>query len=156
MDQAKAHIWRAQIIGVLSDSMHGRLEEFTGAWVQAFLLSPAQLPLRAIPDEPSLRMRNAELRKLYQRAGKLALSLWAQRASIKCYGQSQLQTFSSSSPTMSAHRLHQLDDDDECLDGRRVLACMQPVVLAFGNESGENYDTSKIWANAVVLVAADE
>lgn len=101
-------------------------------------------------------MRNAELRKLYHRAGKLALSLWAQRSSIKCYGLPQLQTFSSSSPMMSAHRLHQLDEDDESLDGRRVLACMQPAVLAFGNESGENYDTDKIWASAVVLVAADE
>jgi hypothetical protein len=57
---------------------------------------------------------------------------------------------------MSAHRLHQLDEDDDFLDGQRVLACMQPAVLAFGNESGENYDTSKVWASAVVLVAGDE
>ncbi|RHZ47430.1 uncharacterized protein CDV56_104014 [Aspergillus thermomutatus] len=132
------------------------LQGLTREWVKAFLNSPAQLLLRAITDQTSLRMRNAELQKLYHGAGKLALSLWAQRASIRCHGLSQLQTFNSSSPTMSAHRLHQLDEDDECLDGRRVLACMQPAVLAFGNESGENYDTSKIWANAVVLVADEQ
>jgi hypothetical protein len=57
---------------------------------------------------------------------------------------------------MSAHRLQQLDEDDERLDGNRILACIQPAVLAFGNESGENYDTSKLWANAVVLVEANE
>ncbi|GFF73946.1 hypothetical protein IFM53868_01199 [Aspergillus udagawae] len=155
-DQAKAHIWRSQIISVLSDSMQSRLQESTGVWMNAFLRSPAQLLLRTIADDTSLRTRNAELQKLYHRAGKLALSLWAQRATIKCYGLSQLQKFSSSSPTMSAHRLHQLDEDDECLDGRKILACMQPAVLAFGNESGENYDTSKVWASAVVLVAGDE
>jgi hypothetical protein len=136
--------------------MHGKLQEITGVWMKSFLRSPVQLLLRTIADETNLRTRNSELQKLYHRAGKLALSLWAQRASIKCYGLSQLQTFSSSSPTMSAHRLHQLDEGDECLDGRRVLACMQPAVLAFGNENGENYDTSKIWASAVVLVAGDE
>ncbi|GIJ91445.1 hypothetical protein Asppvi_010410 [Aspergillus pseudoviridinutans] len=155
-DQAKAHMWRSQIISVLSDSMQSRLQEFARVWMSAFLRSPAQLLLHTIADESGLRTRSAELQKLYHRAGKLALSLWAQRASIKCYGLSQLQTFSSSSPMMSAHRLHQLDEDDECLDGRKVLACMQPAILAFGNESGENYETSKVWASAVVLVAEDE
>jgi hypothetical protein len=149
-------MWRSQIISVLSDSMQSRLQEFTGVWMNSFLRSPAHLLLRTIADETSLRTRNAELQKLYDRAGKLALSLWAQRASIKCYGLSRLQTFNSSSPMMSAHRLHQLDEDDDFLDGQRVLACMQPAVLAFGNESGENYDTSKVWASAVVLVAGDE
>jgi hypothetical protein len=53
---------------------------------------------------------------------------------------------------MNAHQLHCLDDDDHRLDGKMVLASIQPAVLAYRNEDAECYDVSKIWVPAVVVV----
>jgi hypothetical protein len=64
-----------------------------------------------------------------------------------------LPQFANESPVMTPHRLHHLDDDDEnSLDGNKVLAVIQPVILAYGNEDAENYNKWKVWSKAVVLV----
>jgi hypothetical protein len=116
-----------------------------------FMSSPARALLRQGAETDVMR-RNMKLRDLYYRAGEIALLLWAQRAHIRCYGQQDLQVFDVDSPIMSAHRLHRLDDNDHRLDGKMVLASIQPAVLAFGNEDAEYYDVSKTWMPAVVLV----
>jgi hypothetical protein len=116
-----------------------------------FITSPARALLRQGAETDVMR-RNMKLRDLYYRAGEIALLLWAQRTHIRCYGQQDLQVFDVNSPMMSAHRLHRLDDDDHRLDGKMVLASIHPAVLAFGNEDAEDYDVSKTWMPAVVLV----
>lgn len=69
-----------------------------------------------------------------------------------CKSQGDLPIFNATSSVMSAHRLHKLDEDDTRLDGKKVLLVVQPAVLAFGDENGESYDQSKVWARANVLV----
>jgi hypothetical protein len=63
-----------------------------------------------------------------------------------------MRVFSSKKTFMTPHRLHHLDDDDEILDGHRVVLVTQPLIVAWGDENGENYDSYKIWANRTVCV----
>ena len=44
---------------------------------------------------------------------------------------------------MTAHRL----------DEHKILAVIQPALVAHGNDDGENYDSQKVWSKALVLVA---
>jgi hypothetical protein len=53
---------------------------------------------------------------------------------------------------MRAHRLHLLDEDDTRLDGKRILLCVQPAILAFGSENAEHYNQHKVWSPAVVVM----
>lgn len=122
-------------------------EEIINGSVHIFLREPE--------SETEVIKRNIDLCNLYHQAGELAWSLWAQRTVIVSHGQQSLHEFSSSSSLMAAHRLHHLDEDDKRLDGRKILLCTQPAVLAFGNEHGEHYDTSKVWAKAIVLIEGD-
>lgn len=73
---------------------------------------------------------------------------------MKPCSQRKLPEFHVSNPQMSAHRLHQLDEDDTQLDGKPILLFVQPAVLAYGNEDAENYDCSKVWARATVIIDA--
>lgn len=66
-----------------------------------------------------------------------------------------LGQFNVDLPTMIAHRLQKLDDDDHQLDGHEILAVIQPALVVFGDENGENYEHHKIWSKAIVLVAEE-
>lgn len=71
---------------------------------------------------------------------------------MACWSQQHLPVFRVANPAMSAHRLHQLDEDDSKLDDRKTLLVVQPAIIAFGSENAEYYDRSKIWAPAMVMV----
>lgn len=114
-----------------------------------FLNSPARLLFREDTDQEK---REQELQLLYHRAGDLSLSLWAQRSFMRCYDLKDLKVFSRDNAFMTAHRLHHLDEDDDRLNGKKVLAVTQPAIVAYGNEDAENYDRGKVWAKAVVLI----
>jgi hypothetical protein len=92
------------------------------------------------------------LQGLYRDAAELALALWTQRTFMRARGLGDLPKFHISDSRMSAHRLHRLDEDDKRLDGTDVVLLVQPAILAFGNEDAENYDCSKIWCPATVVV----
>lgn len=157
-------MWRSQMIRVLSKSltnsdeqplMPGRLHRMASSYAEDFINGPVQIFLREPGSQAGVTKRIDDLHSLYHRAGKLALSLWAQRTVTAIHDPERLQKFNSSSPLMTAHRLHKLDEDDTRLDGRKVVLCVQPAVLAFGDGNGEAYDRSKVWAKAVVLVEGD-
>jgi hypothetical protein len=114
-----------------------------------FLQGPVQSLLR---QDVNQEKRNSSVRQIYRLAGQLASSLWTRRAFMKPYGLQNLAGYANDSPVMTAHRLHHLDEDDKSLDGNKALAVIQPVILAHGNEEGENYDKWKVWSKAVVLV----
>lgn len=165
VNNAEAQLWRSQTIRLLStsrtnssdkgSSMPHRLRRMASSFVEDFINGPAQIFLPEPENQAGVTRRSDDLHSLYHQAAELALSLWAQRTSIACYGQQHLHEFNSSSPFMTAHRLQHLDEDDTRLDGRKILMCIQPAVLAFGNEDGEDYDKSKVWAKAVVLLEGD-
>lgn len=71
---------------------------------------------------------------------------------MECRCLDSFQVFGKDEPGMTAHRLHRLDEEDDRLDGREIVAIIQLAVFARGNEDAENYDKWKVWAKAVVLV----
>ncbi|KAM0091074.1 hypothetical protein ACP6JD_005518 [Aspergillus fumigatus] len=112
----------------------------------------ARTLLRKVENPEAGDRRAQELQSLYDGAAQLALSLWTQRAFMTCRSLEELPPFTVSNPVMRAHRLHHLDEDDTRLDGKRILLCVQPAVLAFGSENAEHYNQHKIWSPAVVVV----
>ncbi|OOF90596.1 hypothetical protein ASPCADRAFT_135053 [Aspergillus carbonarius ITEM 5010] len=164
-DSEKAHTWRSLMLRVLSNSpmdsmvqplLSTLLEPLISDLVGVWLNCPASVLLRPAKNDLERERQELSLRKLYQTAAELGLSLWAQRTFMTCHGLHHLKAFHASSEQMTAHRLHQLDEDDDRLDGSTILLCVQPLVLAFGNEHGEHYDISKVWAKATVVVADPE
>jgi hypothetical protein len=116
-----------------------------------FLSSSAGIFFRDVQNDAELVKRDQELQRLYQSAEELSLSLWSQRTSMECKGLEALPVFNDNG-TMRAHRLHQLDEDDDRLNGKNVLVVIQPLVVAYGTEDAEDYDKEKTWARAIVLI----
>src|SRR5436189_3886796 len=99
-----------------------------------------------IPMPEAAQKRRESLYSLFHTAGELSVRLWSQRTYLKCFGFAELGHFNVESPLMVAHRLQMVDDDDHRLDGRPIAAVIQPAIVAFGNENGENYESYKVWA----------
>ncbi|KAH1589194.1 hypothetical protein KXX44_009487 [Aspergillus fumigatus] len=159
-DEQKAHTWRSLTLQNLSVTRHPNTETFlqnmtkqlVRGLVTRFLTSSARTLLRKVENPEAGDRRAQELQSLYDGAAQLALSLWTQRAFMTCRSLEELPPFTVSNPVMRAHRLHHLDEDDTRLDGKRILLCVQPAVLAFGSENAEHYNQHKIWSPAVVVV----
>ncbi|ODM24149.1 hypothetical protein SI65_02145 [Aspergillus cristatus] len=163
LNKKEAQIWRSHMMRVLSaypsgdkgSLMSDRLQRMASSHAKALINGPAHIFLRDPENQAEVIRRSDDLHRLYHQAGGLALSLWTQRTVIESYGLQRLHEFSSSSSLMTAHRLYHLDEDDKRLDGKKILLCVQPTVLAFGNENAEDYDNSKVWAKAIVLLEGD-
>jgi len=94
----------------------------------------------------------AELQHIGKKAVNLALSLWTQREYLIIGNQDKFPVFKSSCKIITAHRLHHLDDEDERLDGKEILLCVQPTIIAKGNKDAEDYDKIKGWAKATMFL----
>ncbi|KAG2027435.1 hypothetical protein GB937_001178 [Aspergillus fischeri] len=159
-DEQKAHTWRSLTLQNLSITRDPNTETFlqdmtkklVRGLVTRFLNSSARTLLRNVENHEAGNQRAQELQSLYDGAAQLALSLWTQRAFMTCQSLEELPPFTVSNPIMRAHRLHRLDEDDKRLDGKRILLCVQPAILAFGSENAEHYNQHKIWSPAVVVV----
>ncbi|GFG16376.1 hypothetical protein IFM5058_07928 [Aspergillus udagawae] len=159
-DEQKAHIWRSQTIQNLSTTRKPNTEtvlqdmtkNLVRGLVTGFLASPARTLLRKVGNNDAVNQRAQELQSLYDEAAQLALSLWTQRAFMTCQSLRELPPFTVSNPVMRAHRLHRLDEDDTKLDGKEILLCVQPAILAFGTENAEHYNQHKVWSPAVVVL----
>ncbi|KAH8689554.1 hypothetical protein BGW36DRAFT_308588 [Talaromyces proteolyticus] len=160
VDEPEAHIWRSQTLRILStvtnpsteSHLARRIRLLSSQKAAGFLTSPASLLLRQASKPGSGDKCTQDVQKLYHEVAEFALLLWTQRTFIKLYSQHELPKFYISNPKTEAHSLHHLDEDDTRLDGKDVLLFVQPAVVAFGNEDAENYDRSKIWAPATVMV----
>ncbi|KAL4806049.1 hypothetical protein BDV18DRAFT_160119 [Aspergillus unguis] len=163
-DTSQAHIWRSQTLRNLLQTPDSGDESFLdkrtkriGPQLAAhFLQGPARTLMQSTKgsDDGVSAQRKQELQSLYIQAGRLALSLWTQRAYMRCLDLRDLPLFSVANPVMSVHRLQQLDEDDTRLDGGKLVLLVQPVILAFGSENAEHYDRHKQWAPAVALVSS--
>ena len=163
VDERQAHVWRSQALRLLNPasktaktetsvsnkSKETRQLACTRLYLD-FIRGPVRLLCRDIED---VERRDRELKDIFCSAGEMATNLWTQRTNMKCFNIRHLQAFNIDNSKMVAHRLHHLDDDDHSLDGRSILAVIQPLVVAYGNDNEENYDQFKIWAKAVVLIA---
>ncbi|EFR01013.1 hypothetical protein MGYG_04015 [Nannizzia gypsea CBS 118893] len=162
---SEAHIWRSQMLRLLLTTPASpselplltpqALQMFSSTMAEKFLRGPVRLLLKI--DQSSAQQGNCMLQDLchvFSAAAELSLSLWCQRTTMGCrlITLSKPKQFSQKCQLMVAHRLHHLDEDDSRLDGKEVLAIIQPAVVAFGNENAENYDKGKVWSRAIVLV----
>jgi hypothetical protein len=116
-----------------------------------FLQGPARYLLLIPSNERALQMRKT-LEDIFYYAAQLALSLWTQRSSLKYLTLRDLPRFFNDREDVGAHALHRLEEEDVRLDGKQVIAVIQPTLLAFGNDEAEHYDQHKVWAKAMVLI----
>ncbi|KAL3457945.1 hypothetical protein BJX64DRAFT_292609 [Aspergillus heterothallicus] len=163
IDKREGHLWRSQTLRGLCRSagneqpsfLQERIGKMSGKLANDFLFGLAGGLLRhnnRADGEGATRSIERDLQELYNSAAQLALLLWMQRSFIVCESQGAVPVFDVTNPVLRAHRLHQLDEDDRKLDGKKILLFVQPAILAFGSENAEHYDKCKVWAPAVVVV----
>ncbi|EGD88097.2 hypothetical protein H112_04579 [Trichophyton rubrum D6] len=95
-----------------------------------------------------------DLYHIFAHAMQLSLSLWCRRTQMTCNSMftGNTRVYHHTDSSMIVHRIHRLDEGENKLDGKEILVIIQPAVVAFGNDDGENYDKRKVWSPAIVLV----
>ena len=96
-----------------------------------------------------------DLEIIYQEAGKIARKLWTQRTFLKCGYYSDLQNdeFTAESKIYEAHPSHGVEDaDDTSLDGNKIMMLLFPVVLAYGNDEAEDYQSYRVWKKGEIYL----
>ncbi|KAJ0417518.1 hypothetical protein BJY00DRAFT_315810 [Aspergillus carlsbadensis] len=162
-NEADGHLWRTQTLHALGNArtdtgpypglvMPWLLDVFSFKLALKFLNGPITVLLQPVYTETETALRAEGLEKIIHEAASLAVKLWMQRTSIGCHGLGNVRLFSSKTTFSRPHRLHHLDDDDDRLDGHRVVLVTQPLIVAWGDENAENYDKHKVWAKATVCV----
>lgn len=96
--------------------------------------------------------RKAELEAIQSNAIRLAMLLWTQREYFDSLSQERLPVFRSPSDCMTTHGVQ--NKLANSLNGSPVLLCVQPAIIAYGDENAENYDVTEVWAKAIMLVDA--
>lgn len=100
--------------------------------------------------------RRGQLLEIFRSTGELFSRLWSQRTYICVLGSGHFSNvpFEAGSDVMEAHATHKLETGDTSMDGQRIQMAVEPAVIAWGNERGESYNVSKVWAKAVVSVSS--
>ena len=107
-------------------------------------------------NEEGKRARSAGLIALFERAGDLACQLHGQYVKVRvAFSARELGAFSVDSSIMEAHTTMDIEQDDHGWDGQRVDLVLQPAIMGYGDERGENYDQSKVWSKAVVYMTGN-
>ena len=95
-----------------------------------------------------------ELAKIVRQVVFLCTRLGTQRTNFRVERPACLlgKEFRADSDNMEAHRLHRLGYDDTRLDGSKIGIVVHPAITAWGDNDGENYDSSRVLSKAVVWV----
>lgn len=172
-DKEGANAWRAQTLRLLDpqtsmghtnnkgnkqlkDATHGLRISAAKRFSQTFLRGHARVFLD--PASDLVDRRQQQLEEISVRATDISFKLWTQKTQLQSLAVDDLPQkkgavrFSSRSDLLEHHNLHllQLDDDETCLDGSRVVLVTHPAVVAYGNAEGSDYGTQRIWKKAVV------
>ena len=116
-----------------------------------FLTGDTSLLLRHSTDELTAATIGS-LQGIILKAADIAIKIWTQPYFLTSKGLPGLPAFEVSSPTMEAHRLHRLDDEDQSMDGRLIKVVTQPALIIHGNSDGKDYNTSRVLVKAVVCL----
>jgi hypothetical protein len=111
--------------------------------------------LKNVTEEQAIK-RYGELVAICSEAGFLAYNLWSQKTRMDCvrvFGSDNV--FHIKSTIMQPHASMLCDHDSHEYDGRPVQLCVEPALIAFGNEQRQDYDKYKIWMPATVWIAED-
>ncbi|KAF5620237.1 hypothetical protein F52700_11557 [Fusarium sp. NRRL 52700] len=123
---------------------------------EIFLRSPACNLLVDVPDE-KWQSRYDGLQEQIDQALEKSLELWAHRSRMRCLALPQLRDqgplhFDSRSELMQLHRVHGVDNWPK-YDGSPVVVVVQPAIVVYGTESGDNYSCMRrVWMPAKVLI----
>ncbi|KAG9496348.1 hypothetical protein J7337_012935 [Fusarium musae] len=121
-----------------------------------FLQSPACNLLRHLPNE-ELQGRSDGLHEQIDQALQKSLELWTHRSQMRCVALPQLRDqgrldFDLGSGLMQLHRAYQVDDWRK-YEGSRIVVVVQPAIVVYGTERGDNYSCMRrVWAPAKVLI----
>jgi hypothetical protein len=112
---------------------------------------------RSLPSEQS-KIQGKHLREILMNAAEIATALWTQPSYIDCLGLQEMQhrqtVFDVASPVMEAHRLSRVDPEDARHNGRKIIAVIQPALLAFDENDplGLDGDGYRVLSRANVLL----
>ena len=132
-----------------------RREKYYSELVNDFEQSPARLLYRDCSGH-ACSNRRKQLLDIFCPTGEYFSRLWAQKAYIDVLDLTDLKKipYQNDSDLLEAHAVHNLENGDERMDGMPVQMVVEPAIIAWGNEQGENYDARKIWAKAVVWMSS--
>lgn len=105
--------------------------------------------------DPRLPACSQAFKDIVDKAAEIGDKLNTQRSVLLCKDIHDLpEYFVSGSRHLEPHSIHNrdLDDDEKCLDGGRILLVTQPLVVAMGKSDGSDYSTERILRKAVVWV----
>ncbi|ORY07256.1 hypothetical protein BCR34DRAFT_590331 [Clohesyomyces aquaticus] len=124
------------------------IEDFLSRGTGSFIDSDA------VSDDSRIK----ELDDILRRAARLSYRLWTQKTRIIILGISQLgldngdgvSRFSNGAELVQHHAYHnvELARDDRCLNGKPIAIMTHPAVIVYGDSSGENYSSYKVWKKA--------
>lgn len=163
----QAQVWRSETLRLLNTtnnrdsnatpSIKSRIEDMRKRRCEAlsseFLNGPLELLIRPNLSDEELEKMKRELSNIIFDAGEVSAHLWTQRTMINALRLFHCPNFKINHSVLTAHRLHQLDDDDHRLDGKSVIGVIHPAILAWGDNEGGNYNNKyKVLSKAVVMV----
>lgn len=162
--QKTQHHWRAMTVRMLNSSKTGistetgsngqydvqRLKKAAYERLGDYILEMNKMVLKQL-DAQEIKSRRTELMALFTRAGEFACRLHGQRVLIKVLSSPQgIGNFSVDSELVEAHTIVDIEQNNHDWDGNPIDLVIQPAIIAYGNERGENYDKSKVWSKAIV------
>jgi hypothetical protein len=163
------HIVRSQILRLLDPPSTASLpadakvvKEHVAAAKSDFIWKIRQKFLKHATNflrNPESTVAQDKLEQIFYNAAEISSLLWTQRSSVSISGMKSLhQPFNSASEVHAAHQLHagQLDQDDSCLDGKKIVLVIHPAVYAIGDSEGNNYSTRRILKKAVVWMGTKD
>ena len=132
-----------------------RKEKYYRKLITTFECSGARILFKQCDERATLE-RRMRLGDIFRSTGDLISSLWSQKVYIDVVGLDKLlkERFQIDSNLFEAHPVHKLEEGDTGKDGMPIQMVVEPAIIAWGNEKGECYDHSKVWAKAVVWMSS--
>ncbi|KAK6347333.1 hypothetical protein TWF696_007402 [Orbilia brochopaga] len=165
VDVAKGHSWRFETFQLLSQirKKSTRSGYYNSIKIANLQSHHCEQAARAFVDGPAAIFigPNAaclgQLTKIFNDIADIAFSLWSQKAFLTVRGFKHLTgvPFNWDSLHVQAHALHHLSRPGKThsRDGDPIAMVVQPEIVAYGNEEGEEYDKEKVWAKAVISLS---
>ncbi|EXJ59777.1 hypothetical protein A1O7_03924 [Cladophialophora yegresii CBS 114405] len=168
-NQREAHQWRCTFWRIMNPPRSGksaandesvtfkRVRSYCDELARSFRHSPAEKLLRRCSSEES-KTQAKQLREILRNAAEIATLLWTQPAYMECLGLQEMRhrqtVFDVASPVMEAHRLSKVDPENPKHNGRKIMAVIQPALLAFDENDplGLDGDGYRVLSRANVLL----
>ncbi|ETI29373.1 hypothetical protein G647_01826 [Cladophialophora carrionii CBS 160.54] len=168
-NQREAHGWRCTFWRIMNPPKSGksaandesatfkRVRLYCDEMARSFRHGPAEKLLQRCSSEES-KTQAKQLREILMNAAEIATSLWTQPSYIECLGLHEMRqrqtVFDVASPVMEAHRLSKVDPENPKHNGRRIMAVIQPALLAFDENDplGLDGDGYRVLSRANVLL----